>query len=146
MPPGFARRRGGKAFTLIEVLVTLVIVSVGLVAILRAYQIAVSALEQTRETLRATMLIDQILAEREIGALEKAEAPVTTTGRFASPYDDYVWEQKVVEVGLVPALPPEVAKRCRWYEVEVSVWKERGLARRLTANSMMAVPQDSASK
>jgi prepilin-type N-terminal cleavage/methylation domain-containing protein len=59
----------GKAsgFTLIEVLVTVVILSIGLTVILRAYSSYVSALEHASDVLISQLLIDEALDDVRFG-------------------------------------------------------------------------------
>lgn len=57
---GCGNRRG---FTLIEVLITLVILSTGIVIVLEAFQTSLVALNAAREHLRATSLLEQKTSE-----------------------------------------------------------------------------------
>jgi type II secretion system protein I len=63
-----------SAFTLIEVLVSLVILSAGIVMVLRAFETSLVALAESRDSLRATMIIKERMAEYEIAALAGANA------------------------------------------------------------------------
>ena len=61
--------RGSRAsgFTLLEVLVTVVILSIGLVAVLRAYSAYVQALEKAGDVLISQLLIDEALDDVRFG-------------------------------------------------------------------------------
>jgi prepilin-type N-terminal cleavage/methylation domain-containing protein len=67
-PPPPPALRG--AFTLIEVLVTVVILSTGIVVVLEALQTSLGALGSARDSLRATLLVREKMAEVERGALQ----------------------------------------------------------------------------
>ena len=62
-PIGQFLRSCSAGFTLIEVLVTLVILSTGIVVVLQAFDVAVAALGEARDTLWANAIVREKLAE-----------------------------------------------------------------------------------
>ena len=60
-PDQRSTRSTNSGFTLLEVLVTVVILSIGLTAVLRAYAAYVSALERAGDVLISQMIIDETL-------------------------------------------------------------------------------------
>ncbi|MDI6774505.1 MAG: type II secretion system protein [Verrucomicrobiota bacterium] len=131
-------------FTLVEVLVTLVIVSFGLVAVLAAFQKSISAVDQARDVLRAATLVARRIAEIEAAAVEGSVAPSPGTGRFVEPYGQFLWEQQVKEDAVELAEPRVGAGRRRWYEVQISVWREGRQLKRHTAGTVIGMPEEPA--
>ena len=65
---------------MIEVLVTVVILSLGVVAILEAFQTSLFALGSARDTLRATLLLKSTLPEVELQSLQGLPPSATLSG------------------------------------------------------------------
>ena len=93
-----AARQAG--FTLIEMLVSLVILSTGIVLVLSALETSAAALGQARVTARASFLMNQRMADLDLELLQDDVAPADN-GVFEAPYDAYRWE-------LVEGKPSEV--------------------------------------
>ena len=85
-------RRCRRGFTLIEVLVTVVILSIGIVLVLRAFETSLVALGQARDALRAGHLIRGKMAEAEADALEGGRPAYGAGGRLEAPFSEYRWE------------------------------------------------------
>ncbi|MBA4387800.1 MAG: hypothetical protein C0404_07455 [Verrucomicrobia bacterium] len=116
-------RRPG--FTLIEVLVSLVILSVGIVLVLRAFGSATVALGEAHDTFWRSMLIKQkssdILLEANNGS-----APGSSSGRFTDLPGSYSWDVKTRQISSVSrpgAKPGEVEVL---QEVSIDVWRQDG--------------------
>ena len=91
-----------NAFTLIEVLVSMVILATGIVLILRAFETSVIALGEARDALRATSLLEAKLAE--IRADTAAGGGTRSSrGSFDAPYNDYSWTVKSKSTGMTRA-------------------------------------------
>ena len=105
---------GHSGFTLIEVLVSVTILSIGIVVVLQALQSAAVAASEARASLRTMTLTSAKLAEAE-EAIQRGEMPPTReSGVFPSPFDAYFWERRVSEaessvVGDVPGRLLEVS-------------------------------------
>jgi prepilin-type N-terminal cleavage/methylation domain-containing protein len=123
--PGYGMRRaaGGRmaasrGFTLVELLVSLVILSTGIVLVLEAFQTSLTSLSRTREALRTDMLLREKLGEVELMALAKPGAPPADgSGRFAGEYGAYAWSQQV------EATPLAVESAHPSFRVTVSAWR-----------------------
>ena len=121
-------RRGGSGFSLIEVLVALVILSTGIVLVLRAFSTAVTGLDEGRDVLRMQALLRDVL-DRTAGAIGGGGGSLSqTSGRFASPNRAYAWE---VSVSPVPGTGNRTESLCR---VSAVVWRE-GTERRCAADT-----------
>ena len=101
------------AFTLIEVLVALVILSTGIVVVLQAFQTSATALGDARDTLRATRLIGDKLAEIDA----RGAVPADGTGVCPNPLSSFRWRVSTGSAG--GGVSEEGLTR-----VTVEVWRE----------------------
>ena len=86
----------GFGFTLIEVLVALVILSTGLVLVLRAFETSMAALSEARDALRASLLIREQMGEAEAAQREAGGDMLSASdGRYIGRYSDFRWEREV---------------------------------------------------
>lgn len=69
---GFAGRRGGRGFTLLEVLVALLILAIALVALVRAAALEARALTQVRDATLAQWVAANVLAEVRLSESQPA--------------------------------------------------------------------------
>ena len=124
LPVTFRRR---AAFTLIELLVALVVLSTGIVLVLGAFQTSIRGLADVRETIWASQLAREKMAEvhrladdgNSTALFHNAGRQVTPAGAFT-----WAWDGKVVEV-----VPPEIVHTVTpvcLYDVTVTVVKEGG--------------------
>jgi len=113
-------QRGG--FTLIEVLVSVVILSVGTVLVLRAFETYLAALDEARDGLRAAHLVQSRLTSLRAGQTGE-EGPVDgdSSGSFDEPFDAYRWRVSQSPTGL-GAADPHATNTLD--EVAVTVWRE----------------------
>ncbi len=79
-----------EGFTLIEVLVSVVILSTGIVLVLSAFETSLVALSEARDALRASALIEMRLAEIRSKAAIGGDVS-SSSGSFDSPYQAYMW-------------------------------------------------------
>lgn len=126
------------AFTLIEVLVTLVILSTGIVLVLRAFGTCAVALGASRDVLRQSVLAGDKVEEIEAALLDGVQTGYGVShGSFAEPYDDYDWEARVRPIvceGPAGEIVPGVL-----HAVEISVWRT-GMDQRHTLMTYVRVP------
>lgn len=123
-------RRTG--FTLIEVLVAVVILSLGIVAVLRGMSSASIALRASGETLRTEALSDDLLTTLAAGLSGGSNALPLAAGRFADPYEAYGWEWEHHPLPVPGALSMSGAASQVLCEVAVSVWRNDEPERRRT--------------
>lgn len=84
-----------KGVTLVEVLLAVVILSVGMVGVLRAYGACVGTLEVNRDVVNTIELLKEKMAEIEQGAVEQGGLSAGgSSGRFEGDWEDYAWESK----------------------------------------------------
>ncbi|MCK5849376.1 MAG: prepilin-type N-terminal cleavage/methylation domain-containing protein [Kiritimatiellae bacterium] len=109
-------------FTLIEVLVAIVILSVCVVGILHAFDSSLSALGVSRNCLWSGMLINEKISEFEGYAREHDEAGmVSGRGAFTGSYSDFRWKSDVSDVSVETDIdnPPYDLKM-----LTVTVWRD----------------------
>ncbi len=115
-------RNRGAGFTLIEVLVTVVILATGIVVVLQAFNVSLSALQASRDVLWGTMLAREKLTESRLQVLGSfGDMTGLERGRFSDRYRDYSWEQRVVAVPLVHS--ESEPSDGQLHEITVSVWR-----------------------
>jgi prepilin-type N-terminal cleavage/methylation domain-containing protein len=99
---GDARAAG---FTLVEILVTVVVLAVGIVAVLEALQNSVTALDASRENLTAHRIIAEKLSEFEEQALSRGGLRQGSQGgRELEPHGEYLWQAAVRRVAELPEM------------------------------------------
>ncbi|MFC1452765.1 prepilin-type N-terminal cleavage/methylation domain-containing protein [Verrucomicrobiota bacterium] len=122
----------GAGFTLIEVLIALVILSTGIVLVLRAFDTSIVALSESRDELRSDMLIREKLASVRSGGRETLRAAGGSRGSFDPPYQQYLWE---TEVDADPQGRPGVSL------VTVTVWRS-GTGLRRSVATLLKHPEE----
>lgn len=81
-----------KGVTLIEILLAVVILSVGMVGVLRAYAVSISTLEISQDHIDAIQLLKTKMADIEETIIEnKGISSGSSDGEFDAPFDDYQW-------------------------------------------------------
>ena len=132
------RNPGSRAFTLVEVLVALVVLSIGIVVALSAFQGLLVALAEARDTLRADLLIKEKFAETETSLREQPGAtPVAARGRFPGTQQaDFLWEMSVGEM----SGPWSEHRESKVYRFTLSVWREGSAVRHTVTTCMSSVP------
>jgi len=119
-----------EGFTLIEVLITLLILSTNLVLVLQAYQSSLRALGTSRENMHASALLGQRVADIEKSILlNPGQVPQSAEGVFSADYANYSWSQNIQEVtvsanGGTPSRSP--GHLC---EATIVIWRTGSLNR-----------------
>ncbi len=90
-----------KAFTLIEVLVSVTVLSVGIIFVLQAFSAASSILDSTRNITRSSLLLRDSLSEVVLDAEHSEIQTGYRVGRFDKPFEDYRWRIRVDELSSV---------------------------------------------
>jgi prepilin-type N-terminal cleavage/methylation domain-containing protein len=116
-----SRLSASPAFTLIELLVTVVILSSGIVLVLRAFNTAVVALDRGRGALESTRQVRNLVAELQIEAAEKGRlSPGRRSGHGGSErLSGMLWETHVERLNL-----PSSDVTNALYKVTVTTGKE----------------------
>jgi len=82
-----------KGFTLVEIMLTVTILSIGLIGILRAYAASLNALDAAQESIESSCLLKDKMAEIELKEKEDNGLPEEIShGRFGGGFDNYQWE------------------------------------------------------
>lgn len=124
-------KRNVAAFTLIEILITIVILSTGIVAVLHAFETSMVGLSKARDVLFSTVLCRDKLTDIEADLLSGEKLDGVSDGVFDGTYQDYRWG---VESILVPhsvsadkgsgkGATKGEEKKPDLYEVKISVWR-----------------------
>ena len=114
-----------RAFTLIEVLVSMVILSTGIVLLLGAFETSLAALGRSREALWTDTLIRQAMAGLDTWlAAHPGTAPQPSVGRCGGRYRDFRWRQQVTRVEPPAGIPAADQDTAALFEVTVTVWRE----------------------
>lgn len=81
-----------RGVTLVEVLLAVVVLSVGLVGVLRAYAASLGALEVSRETVITIELLKEKMADVEQEMIDQGGISAgSASGRFDGKFADYNW-------------------------------------------------------
>lgn len=137
----FPRGPRRSAFTLIEVLVSIVILSTGLVMVLRAFETAVVALQESRDSLWASILIREKMDEFDLElASRRGKSPSSASGFFSGRYDGFQWERDVETASDVDqATGTTATDQGELSDVAVTVWR-KGSSRKYAARTYVYTP------
>jgi len=124
-------------FTLIEVLIAVVVLSVGIVLILQALHGALSAWDGGVERMRSAMLVQEKLEEWRLAARLTGEIPASDRGGFETPFADYRWQVESETV----ALPGAAPQAGMLHELLCTVWRE-GRDRTFAAATRVYLPPE----
>ena len=123
-------KRNIEAFTLIEILITIVILSIGIVGILHAFETSMNSLTQTREVLFNTILCRDKLTEIRSDIVIGKAPDGTSAGAFDGTFKNYRWS---TESSLVPrnvksdssgsGSDKDESTQIDLYKLKVSVWR-----------------------
>ncbi len=108
-------------FTLIEVLIAVVILSTGIVMVLRAFDTALVALHDSRDTLRAALIVRNRLADVRLAAATGEAELAAVEGRFIAD-DDYRGRVQIETERDGPGAGTDDAGTL--HRVTVTVWHE----------------------
>ncbi len=90
-------RIGNKnALTLIEVMITVIILTVGIIGIIQAYIKSLDVLQISKDYLVEVPLAERKMAEIQLEEIENnGLAQTRASGKFQSPYDNFNWEMEI---------------------------------------------------
>ena len=127
-PTGSERARdAGRAFSLIEMLVSVAILSVGIVLVLEAMHLALASMSAARETLTAGDLCREKFDEIRLAAWDPGPlAPDSGQGEFDGPYGGYSWRTEIRRVRAAGVELAPAAASNALLEVTVQVRREAG--------------------
>lgn len=136
----FIRARSGNCavsgFTLIETLVSVVILSVGIVMILLALDSSVRALNEAREHTWGFRTASELLEEARLSFAAGAGPGIGMTSGFStSPHGNYRWELRTFPT----SLPDGIDGEGDLFKVTATVWREGGV-RRKSVTTVIGVP------
>jgi len=129
-------RHGPAGFTLIEVLIAVVVLSVGIVLVLQAMHGALAAWDGGVERMRSAMLAQEQLEQWRLAARTSGAVASGERGRFESPFSDYRWQVESETV----ALPGAASGSGALHELLCTVWRE-GRERTFAAATRVYLPE-----
>lgn len=92
-------RTGDSGVTLVEVLLAVVILSIGIAGVLRAYATSIGALEINRDTVNTIELLKEKMADVEQDMIEQGGISAgSSSGQFEGEFENYnwAWEAKTI--------------------------------------------------
>ena len=138
-----SKRRCPAGFTLIEVLVALVILSTGIVLVLRAFETALAAVGQARDALVAGRLMREKILETGDALRASGAAVRDSDERIAFPgYGSYRRRCAVESVSPVGGMAQR--EKGMLYEVTVSVSRNGDRGSGQEASTLVFVPAETA--
>lgn len=94
-----------SGFTLIEVLVSVVVLSTGIIFVLHAFETATVALSEMRDTIWASNVAQNEIEKLRITGASGADlGNGYWSGRYSAYYSDFVWERHIRDADLVPGV------------------------------------------
>lgn len=82
-------KRHSTGFTLIEILVSLAVISLGIVVVHEAFSVSLRSIDLVSERTTGLMLLQEKAQEL---CREPVQAGESVTGEFGEPFDEYAWE------------------------------------------------------
>ena len=109
-------------FTLPEILISVAILATGIVVMLEAFNVSLSALGAARNVLRSYMLIMDKMADMELSAMVsgKLEAELST-GSFVEDNSDYRWESKTTGISVSSGTGVDSGTL---NQIDLTVWRD----------------------
>lgn len=133
---------GAAGFTLVEVLISLVILSTGIVLVLQALDTSVVALAESRDTLWASLLLRETLDDVDAFRARHGKAlPSASRGTFSGRYANFAWEREVRDAVGPGGGRLDSGDAGELKDVIVTVWRT-GSDRTYTAATRFHVPED----
>ena len=106
-------RKKNAGFTLLEIMITIAIVGIALVAIMRALAMSVDVCNKSRNISISTLLAKGKMAEIESRGFPDAEE---ISGDFGEEYPGFKWERSISKIGMEGLR--KVVVRVLWQEGE----------------------------
>lgn len=92
MPGSIVKDSGQKGFTLLEIMVSLAIISIAMIAMLSLGNRSIGVHDHLQRITQATLLAQQKMSESELRAKEGGLAQLQeSNGDFAEPFAEYRW-------------------------------------------------------
>lgn len=133
--PAFVPVKSSRCgFTLPEVLIAVVILSIGIISVLEAFNVSISTLGAARDALRSSMLVMQKMADMELSAMAAGRLDEDySTGGFDGDNTDYRWDCKVTDISAlsVPGLDSAF-----FNQIDLAVWRD-GTSRRYSISTCL---------
>jgi len=125
-----------RGFTLPEVLIAVVILAVGIISVLEAFNVSLAALGAARDALRSSMLVIQKMTDIELSAVTSGRLEEDySAGGFDGDNVGYRWDSKVIDVSSlsVPGLDSAMLN-----QIDLAVWRE-GASRRYSISTYLRI-------
>jgi len=117
------KRLTNRGFTLIEVLAAIVVLSFGIVVILRALETSLIAMERSRNTMWGYILIREIFAGTKIDMRRGVEMPSYSAGiNEIGPCKNFHWEREIEPVSAFVLNNDKM--KISLYRVTIKTWRD----------------------
>jgi prepilin-type N-terminal cleavage/methylation domain-containing protein len=113
-----------KAFTLIEVLFAMLILSIGFPIIFSSYQFCLSALSKLSETTTANTLMEKVYNDLNIQIMTNNFEMPTLEASFEEPYENYSYKMELLLVAFDDFDGYALENDGNLYDVTISVLQE----------------------
>jgi prepilin-type N-terminal cleavage/methylation domain-containing protein len=89
-------KTGNKGFTLIEVMLTVAVLSIGIGGVLRAFIVNLDVMQASQEYITGISLAKDKMAELLLTEKENQGLAIASSeGKFQTPYADYAWKTQI---------------------------------------------------
>ncbi len=135
LPKRLMHARSRSGFTLVELLISVVILSIGVVAVLHAFERSLFALGSARDHLWSNLLIREKISEIEVGLITgDSESIDSGMGDFDEPYEGFAWESSNEEFAIQESAEGVTNKVL---SIELTIWR-RGVNRDYVVQTLRA--------
>ena len=94
--PPMILKIGSKGFSLVEVIITVAILSIGITVIIRAFIVLLGVIDSSQTYMTSLFLAKEKMSEiLLVESLEKNFTQETVQGVFQSPYKNFKWETQI---------------------------------------------------
>jgi prepilin-type N-terminal cleavage/methylation domain-containing protein len=121
-----------NGFTLVELMVAVVVTTVGMVVVLSALHQCAVVLAASEKQIAANYLLDRKIWESQELSRKKELVEGENEGTFEPPSEDFTWKRTVAAFPEGFGNESERLKNYLWMETLEVAWKRQGTARNLT--------------
>lgn len=121
-----------KGFTLVEVMISVLILGLGLTVVINSYVVAARGLNSTANSIAAINLAKEKLNELEISSLKSGLTVSSARGVLGSHRKNYDYLQEVTEIAPTQDLAKYLVQAC----LSLS-WKEQNLTKNVTLSTYL---------
>jgi len=125
---GVGRRRGAQGFTLVEILVSLIVLSVGLVLVLQAFQASLRALGDARDRLWTCILLRDAATRAALAARASTSSMGGSEGAWDAGHGEWKWRLMCDLMETPQPVVSDTVKAVALHRAEIVVRREASAA------------------